>query len=304
MRYYNNNDYYSPSGFGGFSLFPPVIKMLLISNIGLYLIQFFLSSYTINGIPIEEYVIRYFALIPLGYGFKLWQPVTYMFLHADFTHVFFNMFALWMFGAELEQVLGSKKFTLYYFVCGIGGGLAHLLLGPALGGHPAPTIGASGAVYGVLLAFGMLFPDRPIYLYFLLPIKAKYFVTMYILLEIFAVGSNDLVAHLAHLGGAFTGYVFLLIETRRFPFQKFFSALKRKSEYQVYNRSDYHDEPEETKFYDIRTGRSVDGHPKQETNVITQKMVDEILDKISKGGYQSLTAEEKRILFEASKHLE
>lgn len=303
MRYYNNNDYYSPSGIGGFGLFPPVIKLLLIINIGLYILQIFLSSYTINGIPLEEYIIRYFSLIPLGYGFKIWQLFTYMFLHADFTHVFFNMFALWMFGAELEHVLGSRKFTVFYLVCGVGGGLAHLLFSPAFS-HPAPTIGASGAVYGVLLAFGVLFPDRLIFLYFLIPVKAKYFVMFYIILEIFAVGSNDLVAHLAHLGGAFTGYLFLLIETRRYPFQRFFEAYRNRSDYRVYDNSRYDNEREEAQFYDINTGRRIDHRSGKDKDVISQEMIDEILDKISKGGYQSLTAEEKRILFEASKHLD
>ena len=303
MRSYNNNDYYSPSGFGGFGLFPPVIKSLLIINVGLYILQFFLSSYTINGVPLEEYIVRYFALIPLGYGFKIWQPVTYMFLHADFTHVFFNMFALWMFGMELEQVLGSKKFLFFYLICGIGGGLAHLLLGPMFH-HPAPTIGASGAVYGILIAFGVLFPDRLIFLYFLIPIKAKYFVMMYILLEIFAVGSNDFVAHLAHLGGALTGYIFLLLETRRMPFQRFFESLKGRADNRTYERPTVTEEPEEAKFYDINTGRRIDNRYKNDKNAINQEMVDAILDKISQGGYQSLTAEEKRILFEASKHLD
>lgn len=300
MRYYNSNDYYSPRGIGGFSLFPPVIKMLLITNIGLFILQIFLSSYTINEIPLEHYIIKYFALIPLGYGFRIWQLITYMFLHADFTHVFFNMFALWMFGVELEQVLGSKKFTLFYFACGIGGGLAHLLFGPTFS-HPAPTIGASGAVYGVLLAFGVLFPDRLIFLYFLIPIKAKYFVAMYILLEIFAVGSNDLVAHLAHLGGALTGYIFLLFETRRLPFQGLFRPRRR---YGRFNRYEDYDDIEEAKFYDINTGRPIDDNFIDDGDIITQEKIDAILDKISKSGYQSLTAEEKRILFEASKHLD
>jgi len=302
MRYYNSNEYYSPRGFGGFSLFPPVIKMLLITNIGLYILQIFLSSYTIDDIPLEHYVIKYFALIPLGYGFKIWQLVTYMFLHADFTHVFFNMFALWMFGVELEQVLGSRKFTFFYFACGIGGGLAHLLLGPSFT-HPAPTIGASGAVYGVLLAFGVLFPDRLIFLYFLIPIKAKYFVAMYILLEIFAVGSNDLVAHLAHLGGAFTGYIFLLYETRRFPFQRRFGHHRKPRRFSRYE--DYDDEIEEANVYEINSYNTIDDRFVDDRGeVITQEMIDAILDKISKGGYQSLTPEEKRILFEASKQLD
>jgi membrane associated rhomboid family serine protease len=302
MRYYNNNNYYSPKGFGGFSLFPPMIKMLLILNMGLFICQFFLSSFTLNGIPINNYIIRYLSLIPLGHGFKIWQLVTYMFLHGDFTHIFFNMFALWMFGAEIENYLGSKKFISFYFTCGIGAAVANLLLSP-LFYTPAPTLGASGAVYGVLLAFAVLFPDRYIFLYFLLPIKVKYFVGCYILLEIFAVGSNDFVAHLAHLGGALTGYIFILVELKRFPFQQIFNS-RYDSNKEVNYTSTYSQNIQETKYYDISTGREIKSNDSPPQSKINQEIVDKILDKISQGGYQSLTAEEKKILFEASKHLD
>jgi len=302
MRYYNNNNnYYSPSGLGGFKLFPPTIKMLLMVNLGLFIIQFFASSFTLNGISIHNYIIRYFALIPLGYGFKIWQLITYMFLHGDFTHIFFNMFALWMFGAEIENYLGSRKFISFYFTCGIGAAIANLLLSP-LFYTPAPTLGASGAVYGVLLAFAVLCPDRHIYLYFLLPIKVKYFVACYILLEIFAVGSNDFVAHLAHLGGALTGYIFILVEQKRFPFQKTFDTYYTKTENNA--PPTYHQNIQEATYYDISTGKEIKSNDRGSQPNINQEIVDKILDKISHGGYQSLTSEEKKILFEASKHLD
>lgn len=301
MRNYNQGNYYRPSFFGGFSFFPPVIKSLLILNIAIFLFQMFVENFTIGGVPIEYLITKYFALIPIGYGFKIWQLVTYMFLHGSFTHVFFNMFALWMFGMELEHVLGSKKFFWYYMICGIGGGIANLILGPYFS-HPAPTVGASGAVYGVLLAFGLIFPDREIYLYFLLPIKAKYFVIMYLLLEILSVGSSDYIAHLAHLGGALTGYIFLLVDNKQIPFQWLFKGItrRRKDNYREPDYGHYAGDISSANYYDIKTGKKID----KNEEVITQQVIDSILDKISKSGYQNLTEEEKRILFEASKRLE
>jgi len=212
------------------------------------------------------------------------------------------MFALWIFGAEIENYLGSKKFISFYLTCGIGAAIANLLLSP-LFYTPAPTLGASGAVYGVLLAFAVLFPNRYVFLYFLLPIKVKYFVACYILLEIFAVGSNDFVAHLAHLGGALTGYIFILVELKRLPFQRTFNSHYDSSK-EVKYTSTYTQDIQEAKYYDISTGREIKSNDSSSQNKINQEIVDKILDKISQGGYQSLTAEEKKILFEASKHLD
>jgi membrane associated rhomboid family serine protease len=300
MRY-NQGNYYRPSFSGGFGFFPPVIKSLLIANVAVFLLQLFLSSYTLRGVPLEQLIYRYFALIPMGYGFKIWQLFTYMFLHSpnNFTHILFNMFALWMFGMELEHVLGSRKFFLYYILCGIGGGIANLLMGP-LFQHPSPTIGASGAVYGVLLAFGLIFPDRLIFFYFLIPIKAKYFVLIYLGLEILAVGSSDMIAHLAHLGGALTGYIFLMADNKRIPFQWLFERVKKKKKIEGADHPYYAGDIENASYYDIKTGKRIPRDP----NDITQEVIDEILDKISKSGYQSLTEKEKKILFEASKRLD
>jgi hypothetical protein len=226
-----------------------------------------------------------------------------MFLHDGLWHLFFNMLALWMFGMELENIWGSKKFLLYYFVTGIGGGLAHLLVAPILG-QVNPTVGASGAVFGVLIAFGMLFPDRPIYLYFLIPIRARVLIAIWIGLELFSgvVGSSN-VAHFAHLGGALAGFLFVAIDTDRIPLRELFVRFRGEDKYPFVGsnrirqpRAEVHD----ATFYDVRAGRP---GAKREEEEVTQEVIDAILDKISTGGYQSLSENEKRILNEASKRM-
>ncbi len=166
----------------------------------------------------SPFVIEHLRLWPLeaplyGYPtFELWQLVSYMFLHGDFTHLLFNMFALWMFGRQLEYDLGSKRFLTYYLLTGIGAGVLNLLV-MSLTGDYGSTIGASGAVYGILLAFGVLHPNVPLYLFFIpVPIKAKWFVIGYGALELLqGVAVNDNVAHFAHLGGMVFGLLLLLI---------------------------------------------------------------------------------------------
>ncbi len=148
--------------------------------------------------------------------FHFWQPVTYLFLHGGLFHILFNMLALWMFGVELERLWGSKAFIKYYFVTGIGAAVTVLFvsllpIASADQMYNSVTIGASGAVYGVLLAFGLYYPDRPIYMYFLFPVPAKYFV-MIIGAIIFFSSINDTnsgVSHEAHLGGLLAGYLYL-----------------------------------------------------------------------------------------------
>lgn len=155
---------------------------------------------------------NYLALFPIeSPQFGIWQPLTYMFLHADFGHLFFNMFALWMFGRQLEYDLGSKRFLQYYILTGIGAALFNMLIMYLMGDY-ALTIGASGAVYGILLAFGMIHPNLPIYFIFIpIPIKAKYIVIGYGVLELLqGITVNDGVAHFAHLGGMIFGVIVLL----------------------------------------------------------------------------------------------
>jgi len=306
MSYYGNRgsgSFYRPKFFGGFSFFPPVIKSLLISNTLVWLLLgVFLAPFSVNGVPIFYVLSEYLALWPLGTNFWPWQLVTYLFLHGGFWHLFFNMFALWMFGMELEHTWGSKKFLFFYLLCGVAGGITNLIVAPMLG-QAAPTVGASGAVFGVLLAFGMMYPDRPIYLYFLLPIRAKYFIAAYIGLELFfgVTSSGDGVAHFAHLGGAAAGFLFILSEKNILPVREWWARVRGlfpagSSPESRFGRRD--GGVHEATFFDITSGR-----PRDEQKEISQEQIDEILDKINRAGYQSLTEEEKQILNEASKRI-
>ncbi len=233
---------YRPSSFRHL---PEVVKNLLIIN-GL----FYLATITLDGMGFDMY--QFFGLHQFqSADFMPHQLVTHLFMHGNFTHLFFNMFALWMFGKILENVWGAKKFLIYYMITGLGAAAIHLGVsqyeimslqaqisdndlntiisegGNVLAGGQyythhlmrklnllihTPTVGASGAVFGVLLAFGMLFPNALLYIYFAFPIKAKYFVIIYGLLELYAGISNnpaDNVAHFAHLGGMVFGFLLL-----------------------------------------------------------------------------------------------
>lgn len=238
-----SNERYSPSGFG---FLPPVVKNLLIIN-GLFYLATVVLGNTMN-IDLTDYLGLHYFISP---HFATYQFVSYMFMHGSFSHILFNMFALWMFGSVLEQLWGPKKFLIYYMITGIGAALIQLLViyiqvynlelsltvdqiaqvretgfqilqnsqnfgDPIMGKlnelYNMTTIGASGSVFGLLLAFGMLFPNSLIYLYFFIPIKAKWFVIIYGAIELFSgvynTGSN--VAHFAHLGGMIFGF-FLIV---------------------------------------------------------------------------------------------
>ncbi len=314
MSYYDR-DYYRPTGFGGFSFFPPVIKNLLIINVVVFFLQQIFNNVSFGGVPGWYIINRYFALNPIigfdrfgePYNFQIWQLITYQFLHGSFGHIFYNMLMLWMFGMEIENIWGSRKFLMFYLISGIGAGLTQILLAPILTGALAPTIGASGAVFGVMIAFGMMFPNRYIFIYFLIPLKAKYLIAFLVLIELMSVGGFSFVAHLAHVGGAVTAAIFILLDRRyHFTFNgiyDFFASLNKprpkrrttrrpKTTFRKpYSVND--DDIQEAQFYDITDNASEDE--------ISQEVIDAILDKISRGGYQSLTDEEKRILFEASK---
>jgi membrane associated rhomboid family serine protease len=196
---------------GRFGL-PPVVFNLLIINVAAWLVVQ-LAILTKN--PPLNAVLDSLMLFPAGSGLlRPWQLVTYMFMHGGFWHLLLNMWPLWMFGRVLEYELGSKRFLLYYMVCGIGAGLVQLLVNYLLP-PGAPTLGASGAVFGILLAFGMLHPNDRIGLIFPpVMLKAKWFVMIYGAIELFAgIGNSfnrfDNVAHFAHLGGMLFGFMLL-----------------------------------------------------------------------------------------------
>jgi membrane associated rhomboid family serine protease len=188
----------------------PVIKKLFIVMVSVFLLQ------KIMEISLTEiyhyYFVYYFSLLPILIWKKyfLWQLFTYLFLHGGITHLLFNLLALWMFGGELESYWGSKKFLRYFLYCGMGAGLCTVLFTP-LTYQRIAVVGASGAIYGILLAFGWLFPNRLIYIYFLFPIPAKYFVIIFGLIEFFSSieGPGGGVSHLTHLGGLVFGFFYM-----------------------------------------------------------------------------------------------
>ncbi len=184
----------------------PAVKNLMIAMGMVFVLQMFVSGW----------FELYFGLVPVLVWRKyfLWQLFTYIFLHGGFSHILFNLLALWMFGGELENYWGSKKFLFYFFFCGVGAGICTVIFSHY---QFVPTIGASGAIYGLLLAFGWLFPNRLIYIYFLFPIPAKYFVIIFGLIEFFSSmeGSGGGVAHLTHLGGLLFGLVYMAYPTIR-----------------------------------------------------------------------------------------
>lgn len=205
-RYPSSSSYSYGFGPGGIT---PAVKMLIITNVVVFLVNLIVPALTIR-----------LGLVPAAvFGeFAIWQPVTYMFLHstAGVGHILINMLTLWMFGTELERTWGSRFFTKYYFVTGIGAAATTLLLAVAPFGfsdsiYYSVTVGASGAIYGLLLAYGLYFPNRPIFLYFIFPIPAKYFVMIIGAIAFFSSlgGPGGGVAHSAHLGGLVVGYLYL-----------------------------------------------------------------------------------------------
>ncbi len=283
----------------GFAILPLVVKNLLIIN-GI----FFLATIAMDMVWHID-LANYLGLHYIGASdFRPYQFVTYMFMHGSFAHLFFNMFALWMFGNAIENAWGPKRFLIFYFVCGIGAGLTqelvqyiqfsdiHNFQNVNLGGRIVPvedylnmltTVGASGAVYGILLAFGMMWPNSMIYLYFLIPIKTKWFVLIYGLLELFTgFSSIDNVAHFAHVGGMVFGLLLILYWKNQ--------GNGGNSKFKI-------------KFNKNKSGN---GRPKSDWDYNKERYdedrkTDEILDKISRGGYDSLTKEEKEFLFKQSK---
>ena len=302
---------------------PTITKNLLIINVLMFVATFVFQR---GGIDLNDVLGLHFFMAS---EFHLYQLLTYMFMHGGLQHIFFNMFALWMFGCVVENVWGPKKFLFYYISCGIGAGLIQELVQyisyfaiDGLGSYDyvnlngvsvtvdyylnqLTTVGASGAIYGILLAFGMLFPEERIFIFPLpVPIKAKWFILAYVAIELFsALGtSGDGVAHFAHLGGMLFGFLMIRYWQKhpgggsgygRSGGQQFFDRLKNNWEKRSHkNAGDggAHSHTESDKDWQYNQHKQA-----------TQKEIDEILDKIRRSGYDSLTEEEKKKLFDAGK---
>ena len=297
-------------------------KNLLIVNFLAFAATWVLE---LRGIDLTQLLGLHFFLAS---EFQIYQFFTYMFLHGGFTHIFFNMFALWMFGSVIERVWGPKKFIFYYIVCGIGAGITQELVQYATytiegisayqyvnaGGVQMTTdayinlwttIGASGAVYGILLAFGMIFPNERLFIIpFPFPIKAKWLIVGYIAIELFSAmtGPGDGVAHMAHLGGMLFGFLLIRYWQKhpnssqsfgRSRGQEFFENMKRR-----YDQRQQQNNRMKAEQTDPRRESDEEYNARKRKN---QEEVDAILDKIRKSGYDSLTKEEKKKLFDQSR---
>ena len=302
---------------------PTMTKNLLIVNVLAFIATFVFER---SGIDLTRMLGLHFFLAS---EFHIYQFITYMFLHGGFTHILFNMFALWMFGSVIERVWGPKKFLFYYICCGVGAGFTQELvqyITYSMEGIAAyqyvnaggvqmttdayinlwTTIGASGAVYGILLAFGMIFPNERLFIIpFPFPIKAKWLIVGYIAIELFSAmsGPGDGVAHMAHLGGMLFGFLLIRYWQKhpdssagfgRSRGQEFFDNLKRKYDAR---QNQQHMKAEHTSA--PRREADEEYNARQRKN---QEEVDAILDKIRKSGYDSLTKEEKKKLFDQSRN--
>jgi len=256
--------------------FTGAVKNLIIANVAVFL---FMTIFRTEG-----FFLYYFGLVPRlvwSKGF-IWQLVTYMFIHGGFGHIFMNMFVLWMFGTEIEHAFGKREFYKFYFITGIGSGIITMLFSL---NSPVPVVGASGAIYGVLVAFAMLYPNRLIYFYFLIPVRAKYFVLIIGIITFFSSFSQGAggISHLTHLGGILIAYLYLKKDFRnirlrirlpkiifRNPFKNIFGKTKRPSK---------------------------PGGPDLSGSEQTMRdELDRLLDKINRSGYESLSAEERKNL--------
>ena len=271
MRY----QYTSPGFRRGFSrptfTIPSGVKLLVIINI----IVFILTE--LSGQ--RNMLFSSFGLVPnqVWTNFKVWQLFTYLFVHGGFLHIFFNMFVLWMFGKDLEIQWGKNEFLLFYFTCGIGAGLMTVLFSI---NSIVPIVGASGAIYGLLVAYGFTYPNRMVYLYGLFPLKVKYMVLGLGVIAFFASlsANQSNVSHITHLSGMIIGvlYIYFILNWKNIKMEYYRLRLKNLKQ----KTSAQNDE-----------------------EVLMKKKVDEILDKLNASGWESLTEQEEKYLTQASKEL-
>ena len=264
------NDSY---GFGGYSLTPWVKRLLIING------AIFIATWAMPQL------IAYLAFQPSSILYRPWTVLTYMFTHGGFWHIFFNLLALFFFGPPIEARWGSNQFIRYYMICGLGGAAFSFIFA-----FNSSVVGASGAVYGVMLAFAMLWPDVPIYIWGIFPVKAKWLVVALAVLSFLSAfgGSSDGVAHFAHLGGFAAGFLYIKLDNASgSPLHKMKKLVARRRFKVVPGASAMKPEPPKAP------------RRRDEDRVLDE--VDRVLDKISTHGMASLTPEERRLLDEVSR---
>ncbi len=282
-----NNQSFTTSARRGFNSLPVAIKIIISINLVVYLIQL-IGQFA----GVSQSIVNIFAFYPepLTTIFQPWRLVTYMFLHGGFFHILFNMLWLWWMGRAVEERLGPLSFCTIYFGSGIGGALLDVGLAQFLG--ISYVIGASGAVFGVMVAFAMLFPRMPIMLFLLPPIEARYVVAGLIGLNLLALGGESNVAHAVHLGGAAIGYLLMKLYQGGYDL----SSPTRWIQSWWYRLKGAYEQKEPAKNKNMYSVSDVEVIEETE-----QSELDDILEKISNKGYDALSKEEKRKLFELSK---
>ncbi len=222
-------------GGAGINIFGPLtnmVKYLIIANVALFVLEIFAG----------RAVFGLLSLVPSSVfpGMQVWRLCTYMFVHADFAHILFNMLMLWWFGSPLEQIWGERRFLIYYFLTGTGAGVVCVPFYIWAGAPNVPVVGASGALFGILMAFALIYPNARVYLMFLLPVKVKWLVLFFMVVEFTATasyvgGEMSSVAHVAHLSGAVIGYFYLrgLMDIRAFWKKRVFPKTRTKRPYKV-----------------------------------------------------------------------
>ena len=306
---------------------PIVTKNLLIVNVVAFLVCYLFGKDASGNFMLNDILGLHFFMAS---DFHVYQLITYMFMHGGFEHIIFNMFALWMFGCVVERVWGAKKFLFYYIACGVGAGLfqeaaqyvsylyndfsAYQFIVDA-NGAPLPmgdylnlwtTVGASGAIYAILLAFGMIYPNERIFIFPLpVPIKAKYFVIGYAAIELFSALATrgDGVAHIAHLGGMVFGF-FMIRYWRKQMEGGYHNSSTQDAFDKVRNMFGGRNKYTKQRFdYTRNENYTTDFQPTdqdEQRKKANQVEIDRILDKIRKSGYDSLSKEEKQTLFDQS----
>ncbi len=289
--------------FSGFQL-TPTVKFLLITNVVIFFLQQFLRTGQNQDLLLQWGA--YNTQLAVNH-FQVWRFVTYMFLHGGFQHIMWNMLGVWMFGTQIEALWGQRTFIIFYFVCGLGGAVLYGLFQLIGMGNPyGMMLGASGALMGLLLAYGMSFPNNVIYIMGIIPLKAKYLVVIYGLMDLFSASSSDGVAHLAHLGGLLAGFIFIQITIPGLSGQMFkgsalSSAWKKaqaKRKIKIV-RPDFGSskkpDSNSTQSNKHQSSQNESGSSKN------QNEIDRILDKISRNGLQSLTDDEQEMLRRAGR---
>ncbi|PWN06678.1 rhomboid family intramembrane serine protease [Rhodohalobacter mucosus] len=277
----------------GFLGMPVIIRTIIAVNVVVFAFQALLGGIQIGGTSLNNLIVTYLGFNPNLFTAitQPWRFFTYMFLHGSGFHLLFNMLWLWWMGRAVEEGLGPRTFSVLYFGAGIGGAFFHIALSFLYG--TSIVIGASGAVFGIMVAFAYMYPRVPIMLLFLPPIEARFVVAALIALDVLFLGAGDNVARLVHLGGAGIGYLLVRSHYRGTDLSKFVRPIERIWNPQMSSGKGKKRKARNSKMYSVSDVEIV-----EESN---ESELDAILEKISREGYDGLTAEEKKKLFELSK---